>query len=194
MPERHDDKYRGMVCALFLNDDFSRAVNHIFHGSTLSRSDEIGDVVNEAMVKLLECEGVFDPNRGRFFSWALTIVYRKGITRIRQERSRNCVLRRFNDVLASETVSISERQAEANKHIIFREAISQLDPINFQIIELQSLQRLSCRVIAKILDISVGTVYSRGSRARERLREILRCSIFGESSTTLEKAEPPPTG
>ena len=75
----------------------------------------------------------------------------------------------------------NQPEIEAERHeleLTIKSALNQLDPKQRTMIELIVQQEFDYRQTAQMLDIPVGTVKSRLSRARSHLHQILTASIL----------------
>jgi RNA polymerase sigma-70 factor, ECF subfamily len=67
-----------------------------------------------------------------------------------------------------------------------RKAIEELPTVYREIVVLREFQELSYEEIAQVLDCPTGTVMSRLSRAREKLKELLQHWSWATDETTNE--------
>jgi RNA polymerase sigma-70 factor (ECF subfamily) len=93
----------------------------------------------------------------------------------REERELRAFARSGSDPLASEEPSLERLDAEAAKAVV-ASALAQLPAIEREALLLYAWAELGYGEIAQALGIPVGTVRSRLSRARGRLRELLAAS------------------
>ncbi|MFO7655046.1 MAG: sigma-70 family RNA polymerase sigma factor [Candidatus Krumholzibacteriia bacterium] len=133
--------------------------------------DEARDLAQEIFVrvfrKLHTCE---DPDR--FVSWLLRIARNAGIDHLRRRRARPP----RQDIPAEEMVDLVHRGPDPEeeflrdrrKRLVLR-ALQTLSKINKEIVLLKDIQGLPLEEIARILDLPLGTVKSRSSRARVEL-------------------------
>ncbi|MBE6650155.1 MAG: sigma-70 family RNA polymerase sigma factor [Ruminococcaceae bacterium] len=140
--------------------------------SFMSNYDDAFDVAQEAFIKAWEKLSTFKGDAA-FSTW---------LYRITANTAKDALAKRnkaWNDAEADEnTVSTNKTpEEEAVKRENARElanALAALDGNMREIIILRELDGLSYTEISKALGIEEGTVKSRLSRAREKLREILR--------------------
>jgi RNA polymerase sigma-70 factor (ECF subfamily) len=143
-------------------------------------SSQADDLVQDAMIKVLgKLAQLRDP--GRLERWAFSILancYRDSLRR--------------GDYLVSqpqENIDQAQAQASAEEDVMIeqrqqwvRRAIARLSPNQREVMLLVDLEGFSYAEVAEILALPMGTVMSRLSRGRERLREILAGSA-GEHET-----------
>jgi RNA polymerase sigma factor (sigma-70 family) len=139
----------------------------------LTRNDhDAEDVVQEAYVRALTFFEGFRGDNGR--AWLLTVVRNTCYTWLEKHRSHEPTVPLDEKVHApSSSLNPEElflRQASGEE---LRSAVEEL-PVEFrEVVVLRELEELSYKEIASILDIPTGTVMSRLTRARARLRQIL---------------------
>lgn len=139
------------------------------------------DVIQEACLRAWRSFDTFLPGRdGR--AWFLSIVRNTCCTWLRQNRSYGAAAELEDDFqpagtwLDPETLLIKD----VNSGLI-RRALEQL-PLEYrEVLILRELEELSYKEIAKILDMPLGTVMSRLSRARRELYIQVR-TVTGEIS------------
>lgn len=98
-------------------------------------------------------------------AWLFTILYRLYLNELARHR------------LTASAVDGGQEEAQASNDIgmelDMRRALAKLSPEHRAVILLIGLEQLSYKEAAEVLDIPLGTVMSRLTRARERLRELL---------------------
>jgi RNA polymerase sigma-70 factor, ECF subfamily len=154
-----------------------RYQNRLLHCvlSVISDADEAEDVVQESFVQAYVKLNTFQQN-SQFFTWLYRIAFNFALTRRRRKRHVTS-LDQARDVNGSEPVSSNEapdhqmRQNESVQQV--RLAMSKLSDDHRIILNLREMEDLSYERLAEILEISIGTVRSRLSRARNALKEQL---------------------
>lgn len=104
-------------------------------------------------------------------SWVFAILHNLAVNRLRQNARRGTSV-----TIEDLPEGMSAREAMQEEAIYGRQvlgAIERLPPDHRAILLLISVEDLSYAEAAKVLDVPVGTVMSRLSRAREQLRSIL---------------------
>jgi RNA polymerase sigma factor (sigma-70 family) len=134
------------------------------------------DIVQDSYLKAYRAWGRFQPGNAK--AWILTIVRRQALNWLRRERLYDLVdiddlpARTDDEALrqdqVQDTVMITA-QSDASLHA----AIDRLAPALREVILLKEFEALSYREIAEVLEIPMGTVMSRLSRAREALKRLL---------------------
>jgi RNA polymerase sigma factor (sigma-70 family) len=140
----------------------------------LTRNDaDAEDVVQDAVVRAFRFFSSVRTDNAR--SWLFTIVRRTWYARLAKPGNRipsteydELTDRRSGEVPQMDDLLIRREQAER-----VRRAVEQL-PVDFrEVIVLRELEGLSYQEIATVVNIPIGTVMSRLSRARERLIPVL---------------------
>jgi RNA polymerase sigma-70 factor (ECF subfamily) len=153
------------------------------HASWLTRNPaEAEDLVQETFTKALRAFDSFEPNTN-FKAWIFRIL-------------RNAFLNTRTGIAATRTVYLDDTPAALDTadtnltpeaHLIrldnaaaLHSALEQLPPPLREVLLLCDVEEIKYKEIAIILDIPIGTVMSRISRARRTLRELLQPRL-GES-------------
>jgi RNA polymerase sigma-70 factor (ECF subfamily) len=127
------------------------------------------DVIQEACLRAWRSFDTFLADRdGR--AWFLTIVRNTCFTCLRKSRSSGATIQVEEDFQAPDTSPDPEALVIKNMNSqMIRHAMEQL-PLEYrEILILRELEELSYKEIAKIIDMPLGTVMSRLSRARQEL-------------------------
>jgi RNA polymerase sigma-70 factor (ECF subfamily) len=153
------------------------------HAHWLTRNPaEAEDLVQETFAKALRAFDSFQPNTN-FKAWIFRIL-------------RNTFLTSRTGIAASHTVSLEDHPdtldttaagptpedilLRLDDHAAIHTALEQLQPQLREALLLCDVEEIKYKDIAVILDIPIGTVMSRISRARRTLRQLLQ-SQLGES-------------
>lgn len=127
------------------------------------------DVIQEASLRAWRSFETFLPGRdGR--AWFLTIVRNTCCTWLRQNRPAEIAMQLADDLQTTGTWPDPEALVIENMNSqLIRQALQEL-PLEYrEILILRELEELSYKEIAKIVEIPLGTVMSRLSRARKEL-------------------------
>lgn len=135
--------------------------------------DEAEEVVQEAFIRAFVKLDTFQRN-SQFFTWLYRIAFNTALTRRRRKRAR-VSLDQFQEKsgieLSDERVaSVDEPMLQQERISMVRAAMDQLTDEHRAILVLREMEDRSYETIAEILDISIGTVRSRLSRARAQLK------------------------
>lgn len=143
----------------------------------LNNARDAEEVVQEAFVQIWEKASVYDAQRGKPLTWAMTLTRNKAIDHLRRVQRR----RRLQDEVAEEAKiwdhvvesdSSDEAEAHERKNIV-RSAVIQLSPDQRRAIELAFFSGMTQLEIAQKLDEPLGTVKARIRRGMLKLRQIL---------------------
>ncbi|MDT0351236.1 RNA polymerase sigma factor [Pseudonocardia charpentierae] len=135
------------------------------------------DVVQEAFLAFWRAPGRFDPSRGSFISWLLTIVHHKAVDAVRRERAatrHNTTTPHQDEEREMPSLPGADHAALgalAAGHV--RTALAQLPAEQRQALALAYFGGYTQREVAAIVDVPVGTVKSRMFAGTRRLRGIL---------------------
>jgi RNA polymerase sigma-70 factor (ECF subfamily) len=140
----------------------------------MSRSDDDAwDITQDAFIRAMDAMERFDPQY-RFFTWMYRIVVNLAINRTEKRKRRGEV--QFIEEYDGGGAQVVEDQAlerAAAEELAdaVRSAVGRLSPPLRAVFVLRVDQGLSYGEIAETLDIAMGTVMSRLSRARKAVRE-----------------------
>ncbi len=136
------------------------------YARSLVGEERADDLVQEALLRAYERHGTFRPG-GNLQHWLLAIVHNCFVNGWRRSR----VEREGADSLALLGAPYSEPNQEHSAELArLVQDFARLQPEQREVLHLVVVEGLSYQVTASILDIPVGTVMSRLSRARTRLR------------------------
>ncbi len=157
-----DELFEGAVLP-YLNSAYNLA-------RWLTRNEhDAEDVIQEACLRAWRSFDTFLAGRdGR--AWFLTIVRNACFTWLRKNRSSGATIQVEEDSQALDSSPDPEELVIKNMNSqMIRHAMEQLALEYREILILRELEGLSYKEIAKIIDIPLGTVMSRLSRARQEL-------------------------
>ena len=145
--------------------------------SVLNNREAAEDVLQDAFLMIWEKAPLYDAERGKPLTWALTLTRNKAIDRLRSLQRR----RRLYD--EAERESLTDEQFDdrdsfmavisAERGTQVRAALLQLSPDQRQAIEMTFFGSLTQNEVAEQLDEPLGTVKARIRRGLMRLREVL---------------------
>ncbi len=134
-------------------------------GDRFLADDLVQDTLERALAKFALWR-----NSGRLEAWLLTVMHNVFANQIRARAARP-PMSEF-DELAQEP-AIRAAQNDRLEVADLATALDRLPPEQREVLLLVTLEELSYEETARILDIPLGTVMSRLSRARDRLRRLL---------------------
>ncbi|HUG52170.1 MAG TPA: sigma-70 family RNA polymerase sigma factor [Vicinamibacteria bacterium] len=136
------------------------------------RHDVADDVVQEAFLRAHQSLDRFDLSRP-FGPWICRIAANLAVNHVRSPRAREEGLPEAHAETPSAGASPLTRVLDAEARRELGRALESLSDEQRAVFVLRVFDELSYKEIAQALEISMGTVMSRLSRARERLREAL---------------------
>ncbi len=135
------------------------------------------EVTHDAFLALWRAPEAFDPARGAFRAFFLSLVHHRAVDAVRREerlrrrteRASNLEPVRGEDVAEDvvETAYLASRRGE------IRQALATLPPDQRKVIELAYFDGHTQARIAELLDVPVGTVKTRTLAAMRKLRRAL---------------------
>jgi RNA polymerase sigma-70 factor (ECF subfamily) len=142
----------------------------------LKNSDDARDLAQDIFVRVYRKLDRFD-GTSSFLAWLLKLSRNAAIDRLRRRAARPPA----SDLQVGETIELvsdqpsPEEQAgrEARRNLLYR-ALAGMSENNREIILLREIQGLKLEEIASLLDVPLGTVKSRSSRARLELATRVR--------------------
>lgn len=137
--------------------------------------DVADEIAGDVFVTAFARRDRFDPDRGEVRSWLYGIAANLVRTRFRSERrARRAFARAATRGVEVDPMRLVDDAAElADTSRRVRMAIARLSSEDRELFVLYAWEQLSYAQIAEALDVPIGTVRSRLSRARGRLRELV---------------------
>jgi RNA polymerase sigma-70 factor (ECF subfamily) len=152
--------------------------------------DDAAELTQETFVKVIENIDKFQ-GKSRFYTWAfriavnLTLNHRQKNAKIEfssldaerekeESRTTQAMKEYLRDDNSPDPVEVAQNKELCDLTI---KALLQLDEPQKAIVVLRDIEGMNYAQIAEVLDIELGTVRSRLSRARGRLREILEAGL-----------------
>src|SRR6185436_18802637 len=136
------------------------------------RHDVADDVVQEAFLRAHQALGRFDLSRP-FGPWICRIAANLAVNHVRSPEAREDALPDGHAETPSTAAGPLQGVLDAEARALLDRALGELPPEQRAVFCLRVFDELSYREIADTLGIEMGTVMSRLSRAREKLREVL---------------------
>ncbi len=145
------------------------------------------EIVQDAFVRAFLALDSFQ-RKSNFYTWLYRIALnasRSDFRRNQKMRSLESIGKHVDQLIMDHEVMPSEsiERDEEREHV--REAMQRLDESNRTILILREFDGFDYQAIADVLDIKVGTVRSRLSRARQQLRDELRVYLDGVNSAAI---------
>jgi len=124
-------------------------------------------------------------------SWIYTIVYNRFLTEWRRQR-RYAPLRSLSECLDEDLPGVDGGQASALTHRDLLRGFAELPQEQRKVLVLVGVDDFSYKDTAHALGVPIGTVMSRLSRGRERLREYLEGGPVGPAASLLHSHDEKP--
>jgi RNA polymerase sigma factor (sigma-70 family) len=143
----------------------------------LMRNDaDADDVVQEAFLRALRYFGGFrGESASQSRAWVLAIVRNMAYT-WRHRRRAEASATEFDEAIHSEATAGEQPESDLAKldsHATLAQALDRLPRDLREVIVLREIEGLSYKEIGEVVDVPIGTVMSRLSRARKRLQQAL---------------------
>ena len=134
--------------------------------------EEAEEVTQEAFIRAFVKLDTFQRN-SQFFTWIYRIAFNSALTRRRKKKARVSLDQIREEVgleVAGPGARVDERMLRDEQVALVRRAIDSLTDEHRRILILREMDDFAYEEIAEILQISIGTVRSRLSRARRQLK------------------------
>ncbi len=161
---------------LFAFEEIVRRYQRRVYGVALRivrRHDVADDVAQDTFIRAWRALGSFDLARP-FGPWICRIAANLAVNHVRSPRSREESLPEGHDEQPTAAADALDDVLDAEARAVLGRALLALPAEQRAVFVLRVHEELSYKEIAETLDLSIGTVMSRLSRAREKLREALR--------------------
>lgn len=156
--------------------------------------DEAEEVVQEAFIRAFVKLDTFQRN-SQFFTWLYRIAFNSALTRRRKKQPR-ISLEHTRETMGLEVVdgglAVDAGLLSRERVDLVRRGLQQLSEEHRAILVLREMEEHSYETIAEVLEISIGTVRSRLSRARSQLKRTLESMLRTEEAGNPES--PPRSG
>jgi RNA polymerase sigma factor (sigma-70 family) len=135
------------------------------------------DTAQEVFLALWRNPGRFDPNRGRFSSWLLTVVHHKAVDAVRRENTARRRMISTTDEYVEKSLPAGPGADEAAMSSVMgscvQDALNHLPAEQRRAIALAYYGGYTQREVAAITSVPLGTVKSRMYNATQQLRRLL---------------------
>jgi len=128
------------------------------------------DVLQEVFVNIWKKIALYDPAKGRLFTWMLNIARNAAIDKV---RSKGYKSEQKNQALPDDVHSLQASVKPNMDNIGLRKIVHQLKEEHRQLVELSYFQGYTHDEIAKALDIPLGTVKTRIRAALIQLKNMI---------------------
>ena len=149
------------------------AGGHALALQLLGNQDDAADVLQDALVAVLGSQS-FDPSRGSFKSWFLTVVRNRCLDLLRQRQRRPQIAIDEVQMAASSTGDPESAFKQDEIQAILKRELRRLPDDQREILILREYLDLTYAEIGRVLGVPPGTVMSRLHRARLALVRRMR--------------------
>lgn len=131
-------------------------------------TDDADDLVQDALERAWGRIALWQ-RRGDLRAWLFSILHNRFIDRARSARSSP------EEPMGEEEIAVPSRATQADMLEVrdLNTALGRLPPDQREVLLLVAVEQMSYEQVAGVLSVPIGTVMSRLSRARERLRTVL---------------------
>ncbi len=137
----------------------------------LNNRAEAEDVLQETFLQIWQKARNFDENRGRGFTWIVTLARSRAIDRLRSVVSQNRIAEQ--SAVENKDVIVDVEQDTVNKHQrqAVQKVMAELSVEQQKVLHLAYFEGLSQTEIADKIDAPLGTVKTRMRNGMSKLRE-----------------------
>ena len=155
----------------YLYDNYSGALYGIVH-AIITEDETANDVLQDVFINIWRKIELYDPAKGRLFTWMLNIARNAAIDKVRSKGFRDSL----KNQPISENVDINVGLAinPAVNDVGLRKIISNLKEEQRVLIDLSYFQGFTHEEIAKATNIPLGTVKTRIRSALIQLRNLIK--------------------
>ena len=137
----------------------------------LRDQDDAYDIVQETFVRAIRETRLFDPDF-RIKAWLFRVAKNLCLNQLRNTSRRSAILQ-ANPMVDRQEAQQWKTLFDGEQSILMMETLDKLGDDHREILVLRYYDELSYIEIAQVLDIKLGTVMSRLSRARKKLLDVL---------------------
>lgn len=137
----------------------------------LRDQDDAYDVVQETYIRAIRETRIFEPDF-RMKAWLFRVTKNLCLNQVRNTTRRAAILQ-ANPQPDRQEPEQWQKMFEGEQEILMMETLDKLSDDHREILVLRYYDELSYAEIAQVLDIKLGTVMSRLSRARQSIQAIL---------------------
>jgi RNA polymerase sigma-70 factor (ECF subfamily) len=151
-------------------------------------SDRADDLVQDTLLRALNKLDLWQPGTD-LRAWLFTIMHHQYVNTVRREARQTSTI----DIEHISSTLVATTDPTARRQLLeLDRALAQLSADQREVILLVGLEGMDYQSAAQILDVPVGTVRSRLSRGRERLRELMeRATEWLPTTTAAARAQRP---
>ncbi len=135
---------------------------------------EAEDVLQEVFIQVWQKAGDFNEDRGRAFTWLVTLARSRAIDRLRSTESRDRTAHRAAREVIDWEINADDGAIRSEESALVRSALAEIPAEQRRTLTLAYFEGLTQSEIASRLNEPLGTVKTRTRAGLLKLRELLR--------------------
>jgi RNA polymerase sigma-70 factor (ECF subfamily) len=156
----------------YLYDNYSGALFGIIHG-IIPDEHTVRDVLQEVFVNIWKKIELYDPSKGRLFTWMMNVARNAAIDKLRSRAYQDSLKNRSIPENVDITIPAAVVQQQGDD-VGLKRVLTKLKKEHRVLIDLSYFQGYTHEEIAKALDIPLGTVKTRIRTALIQLRTMIQ--------------------
>jgi RNA polymerase sigma factor (sigma-70 family) len=156
----------------YLYDNYSGALFGIING-IIPDEETVRDVLQEVFVNIWKKIELYDPSKGRLFTWLMNVARNAAIDKLRSRSYQDSLKNRSIPDNADIAIPAAVVQQQGDD-IGLKRILRKLKEEHRVLIDLSYFQGYTHEEIAKVLDIPLGTVKTRIRSALMQLRTMMQ--------------------
>lgn len=166
LQQRHESSFS------YLYDNYAGALSGVIH-TIIPDPETVKDVLQEVFVNIWRKIGLYDPSKGRLFTWMMNVARNAAIDKVRSRGYQDALKNR--DIPDNVDTHIGGAVTQPKTDDVgLKKVLMKLKEEHRVLINLSYLQGYTHEEIAKALDIPLGTVKTRIRSALTHLRTMIQ--------------------
>ncbi len=154
-----------------LVDEYGKLIYGVIASIMLPNNmdSEIDECFNDVLITIWFKIDNFDLNKGKFRNWIISLSKYKALDYLRKRKKDE----ELNEEYISEEASIEEEMLSNEEKDLLKKSINSLENIDREIFTLRFIEDFSIEEISRKLNIDKGTLYTRISRGKKKLKKLM---------------------
>lgn len=154
-----------------LVDEYGKLIYGVIASIMLPNNmdSEIDECFNDVLITIWFKIESFDLNKGKFRNWIISLSKYKALDYLRKRKRDE----ELNEEHISDEASIEEEMLSNEEKDFLKKSINSLESIDRDIFTLRFIEDLSIEEISEKLNIDKGTLYTRISRGKKKLKKLM---------------------
>lgn len=154
-----------------LVDEYGKLIYGVIASIMLPNNmdSEIDECFNDVLITIWFKIESFDLNKGKFRNWIISLSKYKALDYLRKRKRDE----ELNEEHISDEASIEEEMLSNEEKDFIKKSINSLESIDRDIFTLRFIEDLSIEEISEKLNIDKGTLYTRISRGKKKLKKLM---------------------